>query len=102
MMAASEADRDQVLGRLRLIYEVPALRARYADEERKNVDMTAGLLAERTGRARDDYQLELTAAAVVAVLFTASRRWASERGATPLPDLLDQAIATIEPVLARL
>jgi hypothetical protein len=64
--------------------------------------MVADLLAERTGRSRDDYQLELTAAVTVAALFTASRRWASERGTTPLADLLDQAIATIDPVLAQL
>ena len=102
LMAASEADQDQIVGRLRLIHEVPALRARYADEERRNMDMMADLLADRTGRPRDDYQLELTAAVTVAALFTASRRWASERGATPLPDLLDQAVATIEPVLAQL
>jgi hypothetical protein len=90
------------VGRLRLIHEVPALRARYADEERRNVDMLADLLVERTGRPRDDYQLELTAAMTVAALFTASRRWASGWGVPPLADLLDQAMATIEPVLARL
>jgi AcrR family transcriptional regulator len=102
LMAAREAEQDQIVGRLRLIHEVPALRARYADEERRNMDMMADLLADRTGRPRDDYQLELTAAVTVAALFAASRRWASERGATPLPDLLDQAVATIEPVLAQL
>jgi hypothetical protein len=66
------------------------------------VDLIAGLLADRTDRPRDDFQLALTAAAVVAVLFTASRRWVSEQGATPLATLLHQAIATVEPVLARL
>jgi AcrR family transcriptional regulator len=60
------------------------------------------VVTDRTGRSRDDYQLELTAAVAVAAQSTASRRWASERGATPLPDLLDQAVATVEPVLARL
>jgi AcrR family transcriptional regulator len=102
LAASSQADQDQIVGRLRLIHEVPALRARYADEERRNVDMLADLLVERTGRPRDDYQLELTAAMTVAALFTASRRWASGWGVPPLADLLDQAMATIEPVLARL
>jgi hypothetical protein len=59
-------------------------------------------LSDRTARPVGDYQLALTAAALVAVLFTASRRWAAEHGATPLASLLDQAITTIEPLLAAL
>lgn len=61
-----------------------------------------GLLAGRTGRPADDYQLELIAFVLAAVLFTASRRWVADQGATPLAALVDQALTTVEPLLATL
>jgi AcrR family transcriptional regulator len=100
--AVGEADREQNIARLRLMAAVPALDARYAAEERKTIGLINGLLADRTGRPADDYQLALTAAALVAVLFTAARRWATEHGATPLATLVDQAITTVDPLLATL
>jgi AcrR family transcriptional regulator len=102
VVAAGEADRELVIARLRLMAAVPALDARYAGEERNTIGLLTGLLADRTGRPADDYQLALTAAALVAVLFTAARRWAAEYGATPLATLLDQAITTVDPLLAAL
>jgi AcrR family transcriptional regulator len=100
--AAGETDRDYNLARLRLVGTVPALDARYAGEERRSADLIARLLAERTGRAADDYPVQLTAAAVIAVLFAASRRWAADGGAIPFRTLVDQAITAIEPLLAAL
>jgi AcrR family transcriptional regulator len=100
--AVTEADSEWNLSRMRLMASVPALDARYAGEERKTADLTRRILAERTGRSPDDFQLALAAAAVVAVLFTATRRWAAEGGTVPMGTLLDQAVATVEPVLANL
>jgi hypothetical protein len=87
---------------MRLIGTVPALETRYAGEERRTIDLLTHLLANRTGRPADDYQLELIASVLAAVLFTASRRWVAEQGATPLAILVDQAVTTIEPLLAAL
>lgn len=100
--AAAETDRDQNLTRLQLIATVPALAARYAGEQRKTINLLTRLLGDRADLPRNDYQLQLTAAALVAVLLTASQRWASEHGTMPLATLLDQAVTTIEPVLAAL
>src|SRR5215831_7879649 len=102
VVAAAEADRDQTLARMRLVATVPALGARYAGEERRTIDLLTRLLASRTGRPADDYQLELIAFVLAAVLFTASRRWVAEQGATPLAVLVGQAVTTIEPLLAAL
>jgi len=44
----------------------------------------------------------VTAAAFIAVLLTASQRWAADRGAVPLRALVDQAVTTVEPLLAAL
>ncbi len=102
VVTAAEADREQTLARLRLVAAVPALEARYAGEERRTIDFLARLLAAHTGRPADDYQLELVACMLVAVLFTASRRWVAGQGATPLAGLIHQAVTTIEPLLATL
>ena len=102
VVAAAEADRDLTLARMRLVGTVPALAARYAGQERRSIDVLTGLLADRTGRPADDYQLELIAYVLTAVLFTASRRWVAEQGATPLAVLADQALSTVEPLLATL
>jgi AcrR family transcriptional regulator len=102
VVAAGETDHDQTLARLRLIAAVPALDARYAGEERKTIALLTRVLAKRTGRPSDDYHLELIAAALVAVLFTATRRWASEHASLPLAALLDQAITTIDPLITTL
>jgi AcrR family transcriptional regulator len=102
VLARTEADSAWNLTRMRLMATVPALDARFAGEERKTADLTRRILAERTGRSPDDFQLALTAAALVAVLFTATRRWAAGGGAVPMSSLLDQAVATVEPVLANL
>jgi AcrR family transcriptional regulator len=100
--AAVEADRDYNLARLRLVATVPVLQARYAGEERRSADLLARLLASQTGRSATDYQVELAAAALVAVLFAASRRWAAEQAATPLTTLMDEAVTIVEPVLGAL
>jgi AcrR family transcriptional regulator len=100
--AASETDQDSNLARLALIATAPALDARYAGEQRRSTGLIARLLADRTGRTAGDYQVQLTAAAFIAVLFTASQRWAADRGAVPLRTLVDQAVTTVEPLLAAL
>jgi AcrR family transcriptional regulator len=100
--AASETDQDNNLARLSLIATSPALDARYAGEQRKSIDLIARLLADRTGRTAGDYQVQLTAAAFIAVMFTANQRWAADRGAAPLRTLVDQAVTTVQPLLAAL
>jgi AcrR family transcriptional regulator len=102
VVTAAEADRDLTLARMRLVAAVPALEARYAGEERRTIDVLTRLLAGRTGRPADDYQLELVAFVLAAVLFTASRRWVAEDGATSFAALVDQALTTVEPLLTAL
>jgi hypothetical protein len=46
--------------------------------------------------------IELIAFVLAAVLFTAVRRWAAEQGTSPLAILVDQAVTTIEPLVAAL
>lgn len=96
VVAASETDEDHIRARLRFIATVPAVDARYAAEERKTIDLLARVLADRTDRPADDYQIELTAAALVAILFTATRRWATQDEPSSLATLIDQAMTVID------
>lgn len=102
LSATAEVDENFNLARLRLVASVPALAARYAGEERRSAEFLCRLVAERAGRDPDDYQLQVVTAALVAALFTASRRWAHDHAKTPLNVLIDDAIATLEPVLLAL
>jgi AcrR family transcriptional regulator len=102
VVAATEADRELTFARMRLIATVPALEARFAGQERRTIDLLTHLLANRTARPANDYQLELLAFVLAAVLFTASRRWVADQGSTALAILVDQAITTIEPLLTAL
>jgi AcrR family transcriptional regulator len=100
--AATETDQDNNLARLNLIGTSLALDARYAAEQRRSIDLIARLLADRAGRSEGDYQVQLTAAAFIAVLSTASRRWAADGGAIPFTVLVDQAVTFAEPLLTAL
>ncbi|HEV2638388.1 MAG TPA: TetR family transcriptional regulator [Actinocrinis sp.] len=102
VVTAAEADRGQTLARMRMIAAVPALAARHAGDERRTVDLMGRLLAGRTGRAGDDYEVELVAFVLVGVLFTASRRWIADPGGVPLAELVDQALTIVEPLLVAL
>src|SRR4051794_36790288 len=82
VVAAAEAERDLTPAPLRPLAARPALEARSGGEERRTIELLTGLLAGRPGRPADDYQLEFVAFVLAAVLFTASRRWVAEQGAT--------------------
>jgi AcrR family transcriptional regulator len=96
------ADHDRVLAALRLTATVPALDARYAAAERRTVAEVAGLLAARTGREIDDFELQIAAAALVAAMYAASRRWSSEGGKSSLAGMQAAAITFVEPLLNAL
>ena len=102
LATAVEADRDQALERLKLTATVPALQARQGSEGRKALEFFIGLFSARSGRATDDYQLRVTAAAFTAAQLEAARRWADTGGTASLGGLMDDAVTFIEPLIAAL
>lgn len=96
------ADRDRVLAAMRLMATVPALDARYATEQRRTIALLAQLFAVRTGRDVDDLELQMTAAALVGAMYTATRQWVSEDGKGSLAHLVIRAIDYLEPLLNAL
>jgi MftR C-terminal domain len=99
--AASETDQDNNLARLSLIATAPALDARYAGEQRRSIDLIARLLADRTGRTG---RLSGPARRGRVHRRPVHRLSAlgSQPGSVPLRTLVDQAVTTVEPLLAAL
>lgn len=98
--SGSDSDTDTVLVRLRLICEVPGLRARRWAGRQAMIDSLARSLAPRAGTHPDDHGFRLAIAIAFAAESETVFHWARTGGAQPLAALLDGALATIEPVLA--
>ena len=54
--------------RQRLLFTVPELRSALFAELERTIDVLASLLAERTGRTTDDFEIRVAAGAVVGAL----------------------------------
>ncbi|TQS24811.1 TetR family transcriptional regulator [Microbispora sp. KK1-11] len=87
---------DKVLARTRLSASVPALRARTMDGLFDTIDMLAGAVAERAGRDPRALAVRALVGAVMGVLLPALFTWVERDGATPLPDLVDEALGYLE------
>ncbi|MGW7638308.1 TetR/AcrR family transcriptional regulator [Streptomyces decoyicus] len=72
-MAAQE--RGELVQRLRLIREVPAIRGRTAERTAQDAAMLTAVLAERSGRPADDLELRVISAVILAALQEALLHW---------------------------
>jgi len=96
LAATFERDEHMILARGRLIMEVPELRARLWDEVERTQGMLAQMLAERTGRPREDFELRVTARVVTAAMLEASLEWMRTNGRHGLVKLLNRALDVLE------
>lgn len=83
------SDRDELLYRNRMIFTIPALRARAMDELLRTQDGITALLAERTGRDPDDLELRCASAAIIGVSTAVMRYWVDHDGGDDLVELYD-------------
>lgn len=80
MAGIFERDRDIILARARLWLDEPALRARLWEEmERGQVFMT-GLIAQRSGRDPDDFEIRVTVMVIIMAAMEAMREWVRHDG----------------------
>jgi AcrR family transcriptional regulator len=91
-----ERDRELFLVRGRLMMEVPELRARLWDELERTQTFVTELLAERTGRRPDDFELRVTARVVIAALYEASLEWFRQKGRKSVVEFANRALETVE------
>ncbi|MGI5154557.1 TetR family transcriptional regulator [Microbispora sp. CA-102843] len=87
---------DKLLARTKLSTSVPALRARTVEGLFATIDVLAGAVAERAGRDPHSLAVRALAGAVMGVLLPALFAWVERDGATPLPDLVDEALGCLE------
>src|ERR1700687_1109007 len=90
-----ERDRDIILARGRLWFEVPALRARLWEElEKAQVFMTVQI-AQRSGREVDDFETRVAVMVMVAAAMEAMREWMRRDGKGSFFALINQALELV-------
>lgn len=91
-----ERDKEMMLERAKLVMEVPELRGRMWDELERTQNLFARVLAERTRRTADDFELRVTTRIFVAAIYEAAIVWMRSNGREPLAALADRALDIME------
>jgi AcrR family transcriptional regulator len=91
-----ERDRDIILARGRLWFEVPALRARLWEEVERAQVLMSGLIAQRSGRDADDFETRVTVMVMVTAALEAMREWLRRDGKGSFVALVNQALDMVE------
>ncbi|MFJ9855359.1 TetR/AcrR family transcriptional regulator [Streptomyces sp. NPDC101150] len=85
-------DRTELVQRMRLVREVPAIRGRTAENTARDTEMISALLAERSGRTADDLEVRVISAAILAALQEALLRWVEDGPDADLEALVHRAM----------
>ena len=80
MAGIFERDRDIILARARLWLEVPALRARLWEELERGQVFLSGLIAQRSGRDAEDFEIRITVMVIIMAAMEAMREWVRHDG----------------------
>jgi AcrR family transcriptional regulator len=89
MYATERAD---MLARMRLVRDVPAIRARMGENMQVSCAMVARALAERDGGPGDEFELRVVVSALLAAWNEAIMAWAETDGREDLGDVLDRTL----------
>jgi len=89
-------DRETFLTRGRLMLAVPDLRARLWDTLHQNEGLLCEVLAAKSGRRADDFELRVAVGAIVGALMTALGDWVESDGEADMVALLDRALGVLE------
>ncbi|MFC1442449.1 TetR family transcriptional regulator [Streptacidiphilus sp. N1-10] len=84
-----------MLLRMKLLNEVPAIRSRSALEMIRSRDLIVAVLAERTGRPDDDLGLRALVSAILAACSEAVAYWADRDGQGDVADLCELALNAV-------
>jgi len=91
-----ERDREIILARAKLWIEVPVLRARLWEELEKAQAFMSALIAQRSGRDMDDFEIRVTVMIVVVAAFEAMREWVRQDGKGSFVDLVNRALNLVD------
>jgi AcrR family transcriptional regulator len=91
-----ERDREIILARGRLWFEVPALRARLWEELEKAQVLMSTMIAQRSGRDPGDFEIRVIVTIVVTAALEAMREWLHRDGRGSFVDLVNQALDLVD------
>ena len=91
-----ERDREIILARGRLWFEVPALRARLWEEVEKAQAFMSAQIAKRSGRDADDFETRVAVMVMVAAAMEAMREWLRRDGKGSFVALVNQALELVD------
>ncbi|XLE02096.1 TetR family transcriptional regulator [Streptomyces sp. 184] len=91
-----EEFRPEFVLRMQLVREVPALRAQMHESMDQNVELLCGVLSERTGRPRDDFELRVVVGAIFGALTQVLFEWVDREPDCDLVETVDRALAVLE------
>ncbi|GAA3837991.1 TetR family transcriptional regulator [Sphaerisporangium flaviroseum] len=89
-------EEESILRRVRLVWSIPALRARQVEGQIATMAMLTGAIAERTGRAADDFEVRVFAGAIVGGWVAAVDRWIESGGEEPLGEIMEKVPDLLE------
>lgn len=96
MGALFERDSEIILARARLWMEVPALQSRVWEELQKAQDLMCKLIAQRSNRSADDFELRVVVMVVVVAAWEAMYKWVKDGGRGPFMDLVNRALDVVD------
>jgi AcrR family transcriptional regulator len=91
-----ERDREIILARGRLWFEVPALRGRLWEELEKAQVLMSAFIAQRSGRDPEDFEVRVTVTIVVAAALEAVREWLRRDGKGSFVEVVNQALDLVD------
>ncbi|TMC15030.1 MAG: TetR family transcriptional regulator [Chloroflexi bacterium] len=92
LSGAIDQERDLLLARIRLLLEVPDLKARAWGEMERSRDFLTGIFAAKTGRDPSDFELRVAAMVILVACFEAVFEWVAGDGTGRLMDLVTRAL----------
>jgi AcrR family transcriptional regulator len=96
MAGIFERDRDVILARARLWIEEPSLRARLWEELEKGQVFISGLIAQRSGRDADDFEIRLTVMIIIMAAMESMREWVRHDGKGSFVATISRALDLID------
>jgi AcrR family transcriptional regulator len=96
LLEVLDQDREELLTRVRLSFGDPDVRAQAMDEQLRNQDEVARVLADHLGRDVDDHEIACAAAAIIAISMTVLRHWVADGGQGDLAALYEQHLQILQ------
>jgi AcrR family transcriptional regulator len=91
----SQDEQENFFERAQLILEVPDLRASFLDDLAASITLAIDVIAERSGRSRDDLEVRAAAGAIMGVAVTEFLHW-SRHPEVDFTGNIDRAMAALE------